>query len=211
VSEEDLQKGFESNYGERVEALAVVLSDQRQAQKVWEMARNNPTDAFFAELAQQYSVEPASRANGGKVPPIRKWGGSPHIENEAFKLKPGELSGLIVAGDQYVILRCLGRTKPVKVDYESVRGELHKDIAEKKLRQLMGQKFDTLREGAQVDNFLAGTSQSGNRASSAKAGTAPAKAGVAPAGGARAATNNSKVQPATAVRPALPPNAVAPR
>ena len=64
-----------------------------QAQKVWDLARNNPTDAFFAELAQQYSVEPASRGNGGKVPPIRRYGGSPLIEEEAFKLKAGRAVG----------------------------------------------------------------------------------------------------------------------
>ena len=211
VSEEDLTKGFESNYGERVEALAIVLGDQRQAQKVWEMARNNPTDAFFAELAEQYSIEPASRANGGKVPPIRRWGGSPKLEEEAFKLKPGELSGLVVVGDQYIIMRCLGRTKPVQVDYESVKSELHKDIAEKKLRTLMASEFDSLRERAQIDNFLAGTSQAGNRSGGPKGNAGPVKAGVAPAGGVRAATGNSQVRPATATRPALPANAVAPR
>src|SRR4029079_6416413 len=61
VSEADLQKGFESNYGERVRVLAIVLSDQRQAQRVWDMARNNPTDTYFSQLAQQYSIEPSSR------------------------------------------------------------------------------------------------------------------------------------------------------
>jgi parvulin-like peptidyl-prolyl isomerase len=210
VTDEDLKKGFESNYGERVEALAIVLGDQRQAQKVWEMARNNPTDAFFAELAEQYSIEPASRANGGKVPPIRRWGGSPQLEEEAFKLKPGELSGLVVVGDQYIILRCLGRTKPVQVDFESVKGELYKDIAEKKLRTLMAKEFDSLRERAQIDNFLAGTSQLG-RPAAPQGNAGQAKAGVAPAGGARASTGDSQVRPATAVRPALPKNAVAPR
>lgn len=205
VTEDDLQKGFESNYGERVEALAIVLGDQRQAQKVWEMARNNPTDAFFGELAKQYSIEPASRSNNGKVPPIRRYGGSPHIEEEAFKLKRGELSGLIASGDQFIILRCLGRTKPVAVEFESVKDELYKDIAEKKLRRMMGEEFDRLREAAQIDNFLAGTSQPGNRGGTVKAPAGPVKSGVAPAGGVRAATGGSQVRPATATRPAAGP------
>ena len=41
--------------------------------------------------------------------------------------------------------------------------EILKDIQEKKLRVLMTKEFDRLREVAQVDNFLAGTSQSGGR------------------------------------------------
>ena len=61
VTKEDLDKGFKSNYGERVEVLAIVLTSQKQANQVWDLARNNPTDQFFGELARQYSVEPISR------------------------------------------------------------------------------------------------------------------------------------------------------
>ncbi len=85
--------------------LAIVLSDQRTAQKVWDLARSNPTDQFFGELAAQYSIEPVSRNNLGKVPPLRKHGGQPTLEQEAFALKAGELSGIVASGDQYIILR----------------------------------------------------------------------------------------------------------
>ncbi|MFO0871427.1 MAG: peptidylprolyl isomerase [Pirellulales bacterium] len=169
VTEDDLKKGFESNYGERVEALAIVLGNQRQAQQVWEMARDNPTDNFFGELAHQYSIEPASRANFGKVPPIRRHGGQPTLEEAAFRLKPGELSSIVALGDKYVILRCTGRTKPVVQEFTpEVRQELARDLLEKKQRMAMAAEFDRLREVSQVDNFLAGTSTTGRapRASS---------------------------------------------
>jgi len=172
VTQDDLQKGFESNFGERVEVLAMVLSTHRQAQQVWEMARGNSTDQFFGELAHQYSIEPTSRANFGKVPPIRKHGGQPLVETEAFRLKPGELSGIIAIGDQYVILRCLGRTKPVVTDFNLVQDELQKDLREKKLRIAMAQEFDRLQDTAQIDNFLAGSSQLGVRPAAATASPA---------------------------------------
>jgi hypothetical protein len=92
-----------------------------------------------------------------------------------------------------------------------VKGELHKDLAEKKLRTLMAGEFDRLREVAQIDNFLAGTSQQGSRGGAPKGNVGPVKSGVAPAGGMKAAMGSSQVRPATAVRPALPANAVAPR
>lgn len=179
VTEEDLHKGFESSFGERVEVLAIVVGDQRQAQRVWEMARNNPIDPFFSELAQQYSIEPASRANGGKVPPIRKFSGAKIIEDAAFKLNPGDLSGILAVEDQYIILRCQGRTKPVQTDFASVKNEIQKEIHEKKLRLEMNREFDRLRGGAQIDNYLAGTSQSARR--SAPATGQPNASGVVPA------------------------------
>jgi len=172
VTQDDLQKGFESNFGERVEVLAMVLGTHRQAQQVWDMARGNSTDQFFGELAHQYSIEPTSRANFGKVPPIRKHGGQPLVETEAFRLKPGELSGIIAIGDQYVVLRCLGRTKPVVTDFNLVKDELQKDLREKKLRIAMAQEFDRLQDTAQIDNFLAGSSQLGVRPAAATASPA---------------------------------------
>jgi parvulin-like peptidyl-prolyl isomerase len=173
VTDDDLEKGFIANYGERVIVQAIVLGNDREAQKVWEMARHENTEKFFGELAQQYSVEPTSRAMFGQVPPIAKFSGQPKLEEEAFKLGPGELSGLIYAGEQIVILRCKGRTKPEVIDFEAVRGELHKDILEKKQRLEMAKLFDQLKETAQIDNFLAGTSQSGQPALPPGAQTPP--------------------------------------
>ena len=90
VSNEDLQKGFEANYGPRVRCRAIVLGNARQAQRVWELARQNPTVEYFGELATQYSIEASSRALQGEVPPIKKNGGQPILEKEAFAMKPGE-------------------------------------------------------------------------------------------------------------------------
>ncbi len=209
VSDEDLRKGYESNYGERVEVQAIVFSDMRQAQKVWDLARNNNTEPFFTELAQQYSIEPSSRSNGGKVPPIRRFGGSPLIEDEAFKLKQNEISGIVAVEGQFIILRCLGRTRPVQTSFNEVRAELTKDIQEKKLRMQMTKEFDRLRETSQVDNFLAGTSQSGARSAGPVAlvpnGQQPRNTGILPQPGP-----GSMVSPVGGQRP-IGPNATIPR
>ena len=60
-------------------------------------------------------------------------------------------------------MRCLGRTKPVDINRQDAELELRKDIEEKKLRLEMAKEFDRLKDVAQIDNFLAGTVQSGNR------------------------------------------------
>lgn len=173
VTKEDLDKGFAANYGERVEVLAIVLGNQRQANTVWEMARNNPSEQFFGDLAHQYSIEPVSRSNLGKVPPIRRYGGQPVVEEEAFRLKPGELSGILAVGDRYIILKCLGRTQPVVQDFAAVEKELRKDIHEKKLRLAMADEFDRLKQAARIDNLIAGKSQAGERALQARTAALP--------------------------------------
>ncbi len=159
ITNDDLQKGFEANFGPRVEALVIALNDHRTANRVWHMATANPTREYFGELARQYSQEPGSQANYGQVPPIQRHGGRAELENEAFRLKVGEISRVVQVGEYYIILMCVGHTQPVVTEFEAVKDHLHADILEKKLRIAMHEEFNRLRDAAQIDNFLAGISQ----------------------------------------------------
>ena len=154
ITDADRQKAFEANYGERVEILAIVLNNQRRANMVWALANNNSTNYFFGELATQYSIEPVSRANQGKVPPIRLHGGQPVLEEEAFSLIAGELSGIVAVGGKYIIMRCLGRTVPVVDELEDVRNELDSYLLERKLHAAMTTKFDAIRDSANIINYM---------------------------------------------------------
>ena len=158
ITDEDIQKGFTANYGERVRCRAIVLGTMRRAQEVWDKARRNPSIEYFGDLAEEYSIEPTSKNLRGEVPPIQRFGGQPQVEEAAFKLRAGELSGIIQVRDKYIILRCEGRTEPVKVNESEVREILARDIYEKKLRIAMSEKFEQLREQSRIDNYLAGTS-----------------------------------------------------
>ena len=156
ITNEDLQKGFEANYGTQVRCCFIVLANQRKAQEVWGKARGL-TAEDFGKLAAEYSVEASSKALQGKVPPIQRHGAQPLLEKEAFSLKPGELSSIIQAGDKYVILFCEDYTKPTNVSFTEVKQDIYSDIFEKKHGIAMAEEFNRLRESAQIDNFLAGT------------------------------------------------------
>jgi parvulin-like peptidyl-prolyl isomerase len=154
VTEDELKKGFESNYGPRVRCRAIVLNDLHRAQKVWDEARQNPNVEYFGELAAKYSIERSSRALYGQVPPIRRFGGQTQLEDEAFKLEPGQISGLINVDDKYIILFCEGFTKPIDVKFASVKKDIEDDIREKKQRVAMAKYYQYLQDAATIDNFL---------------------------------------------------------
>lgn len=164
VSEEDMQKGFEANFGPGVEVLAIVLQDQRTATKVWKMAAANPTAEYFGQLAHQYSIEPASKNNYGEVPPIQRFSGKTELEKEAFSLSEGERSKVIQIGENWAILHCKGFTNPKVSDFDAVKEELHANILEKKMRLAMSEEMQRVRLDAQIDNYLTGTSQTGKAA-----------------------------------------------
>jgi parvulin-like peptidyl-prolyl isomerase len=184
VTPEDIKKGYEANYGERVRCRAIVLGTMRGAQEAWDKARQNPSMDYFGELAAQYSIEPQSKALRGEVPPIGRHGGQPQLEQVAFGLAAGELSGIIQMGTQFIILKCEGRTEPVDVDANVVQEILYQDIFEKKLRLAMSEKFDEIRSKARIDNYLAGTSQSPDKVKDKQAGANPrVDSAVRPAAG----------------------------
>jgi len=173
VTDEDLQKSYEANYGPRIDCLAVVLNNQRRAQEVWEMARDNPTPEYFGDLAEQYSIEAQSRTLRGRVPPIQRHGGQAVLEKEAFGLEKGEMSGVIQVGEKFVILHCLGQTKPKNIKFAEVSDMLYEDLHEKKLRTAMANMLDDLRTQAQIDNFVTGTVQTPERLSARPAQQSP--------------------------------------
>lgn len=154
VSDEDQKKGFEANYGPKVRCRAIVLNNLRRAQEVWEAARRKPTVENFGELAGKYSIERSSRALEGQVPPIRRFGAQPLLEEEAFALKSGDLSGVIQLDDKYVILFCEGYTKPIDVDFASVKKNIIEDIRDKKERLAMNEYYERLQASTTIDNFL---------------------------------------------------------
>ncbi|NBS31934.1 MAG: peptidylprolyl isomerase [Planctomycetia bacterium] len=160
VTREDLDKAFAATFGPRARCRVIVLDSQRRAQEVWQLARQQPTAEKIGDLAEQYSVDPTSKALRGEVPPIQRFGGQPALEREAFGLEPGELSGVIQIADRFMVLFCEGFTEPVGVTFAEVRDELYRDILEKKQRIEMARFFTHLRQTAAIDNFLAGTSQS---------------------------------------------------
>ena len=174
VTDEDMHRGFEANYGPRVKCRVIVLGNLRKAQEVFSIAQQelnkHPEQGgeLFGRLAEQYSIDP-SRSVQGRVPPIQKWGGVKALEDEAFRLQAGQLSGIIQVNDSYVILLCEGFTATEKVSLTdpTVKRELYDDIHEKKQRIAMAEGFTHLKDAAQIDNFLAQTTQSPKRPVSA--------------------------------------------
>ncbi|HYO25636.1 MAG TPA: peptidylprolyl isomerase, partial [Lacipirellulaceae bacterium] len=165
-----------------VRCRAIVLGAMRRAQEVWDKARRNPSPEYFGDLAEEYSIEPTSKALRGEVPPLGRHGGQPQLEEVAFQLQEGQLSGIIQVNDKFVILRCEGRTERVEVDEAEVRDLLYRDIYEKKLRMAMSLKFEEINSRARVDNYLAGESHAPDDAGEGKVRRDVA---VRPTGGTR--------------------------
>jgi len=161
VTEEEVQKAFEANYGRKVQCLAIYFraSDQRRAQEVWQKANQHKTEENFGDLAEHYSFDPHSRMGRGVIPPIAKHCGQPELEKAAFTLKPKELSEIIQVEDYLIILYCIGHVEPQPVKLEEVQAELVAHIFEKKQQMMIARYFEKLNEQTVFVNYLTGESQ----------------------------------------------------
>ena len=159
VTDADMQKAFESAYGPKVKARWIMLDNQRRAKEIWERARTNPEE--FEKLAQEFSTDPNSRPMGGQIPPISRHMGNKTLEDAAFKMKEGEVSGIIQVGpSQYVILLCEGQTEQL-VELSDVKDYLHDQIVKQKVMEAAGLVLKDLKDTTVVHNFLTNTTTGG--------------------------------------------------
>lgn len=161
VTEKEMQEGFERDYGPRMKGRMILIEGNiRQANQVWEKCVAAPDD--FDRFAREHSTDPNSRALGGVIPPIRKHGTNKTIEDAAFRLRPGEISGLVQLGENsYVIIKCEGLTEPVVEDIRVVWNDLLGQLTEEKTQKTVAKIFEKVKAEARVDNFLTRTSMNG--------------------------------------------------
>ncbi len=160
VTESDMHRSFQRDYGPRVRCRMIMMDNVRRANDAWEKATRTPED--FDKLAREYSVESNSRALGGSIPPISRYSGNQTLEDAAFRLQPGEISGLIQVGNSYVILKCEGRTEQVVTDIKDVENELRLQLLEEKTQERIAVVFEDLKKQTRVDNYLTNTSTGGS-------------------------------------------------
>jgi len=161
VSNQDMQDAFERDFGERINGRMILVNgNSRQANTVWNEVNSAPTE--FSRIAREKSADSATRALGGVIPPIRKHGGNhAMVEQEAFKLKVGEISPLIdIGNEQYVILQCEGREKPQFNDIREVWDDLHARVLEEKTQEAVAKTFERIKSQAAVTNYLTRSTKS---------------------------------------------------
>jgi foldase protein PrsA len=163
VTDEEMKKAFIRDYGPKVKARMILLNKLDRAKLVWEKASKTPDD--FESLARQYSVEPNSKALGGSIPPIRKYTGQDTLEKAAFKLKKGEISGVIQAGTGYAILLCEGRTEQY-AEFDDVKEAVHEQLLEEIVQKRVAKIFANIKKEAVVSNYLTNTRSNGIRQTS---------------------------------------------
>ena len=155
VTEEDLRKAFEANYGEKVQCRIILVPKSDGlgvALKIYDKLKGKGIDEFIREASQQPSQ---LAATGGKIRPINRHSAVPELERAAFSLRDGEMSEIIEVQEGYVILL---REKLIPADtgirFEDVREQLRREVYKRKVEAEIPLLFNELRASAVINDFL---------------------------------------------------------
>jgi peptidyl-prolyl cis-trans isomerase C len=114
----------------------------------------------FADLARAHSLDPATAALGGRLPPVT-WGTfAPALEEAAYRLAPGEIAGPLAFGPGFVLVE-LDSAVTRAADPDSLRAVVTETLAAARFRVGQVAFLDTMKTRLQaavvaphLDRFL---------------------------------------------------------
>lgn len=151
VSEAEMRSWYDSNVRAKFEERTAA---KQKAEDVVAQLRAAPEK--FAELAKQYSQDPGSKDNGGDLGYFARGAMVKAFEDAVFKLKQGQLSGIVESSFGFHIIKLTGIkpakdgepeqrqashiliTAPAAVgDFQAMRADIEKELK----KQRLGKKF----------------------------------------------------------------------
>jgi parvulin-like peptidyl-prolyl isomerase len=154
ITQEELRKEYETQYGPSVKARLIAVEKPDLAQQIRAKAVANP--GSFAKLAKQYSIDTVSASSKGWIPPIRHHSTDEKIESAAFSLKDGQISQVIAFPEikQYIILKREGLIPAPRISFEQAAPKLQEFLEKKKLGKVGHQIAKKLQNEAKVTNYF---------------------------------------------------------
>lgn len=130
--------------------------------KLWELRTDDPTKAEkaltelrggadFASVARKYSTDPLAQKNGGLHGYVPKGGGViKEVEDVAFKLKPGELSGIVQSHYALHVLKVDDVKKGKALAFDEVKEGLRQQVMQTRQQQVFEDYREKLKRRARV-------------------------------------------------------------
>lgn len=160
VSEEDAQTFYDAHpevaqVEESVTLREILVATMQDARDVVRILGSDGN--AFELLARTRSRSPHA-PGGGLMGSFRRGELPPEIDAAAFRLAPGDVSGIVTTTFGYHVLRLEGKTAPQNRSFADSRPEIEARLSEVKARLRMKQLIDSLVSQAQV-NYEAVTSR----------------------------------------------------
>lgn len=163
VNEAELREYYDKNISnfKQPEAVKLMLISMKDKKKARAALKRIKSGEDFAAVAEQMS-EDDYRVKGGDFGYIHRGRLKfPKIENEAFRLKAGEMSGLLQADGTWFIIKAGERKPELQLSFEQMKNKLKADIEAQRTAELTKNWMADLRAKAKIE-ILPGKSEKPN-------------------------------------------------
>ncbi len=154
VTDQDAKAYFEQNKANlgSVRISHILVPTEQEATDI--LAKLKAGQKFSA-LAKQYSLDDKTKDKGGDLGWV-SWAqfGSASLKDTAFKLKPGEVSGVVQSQFGYHIMKVTDKKPAQESDFAAIKDVLKEQIAEKRKEDLFESYVKELRAKAKITQNL---------------------------------------------------------
>lgn len=149
LTEEELKKYYEENKNqfEVVKASHILVQDEKTAEDIYNRLMKGED---FATLAKEYSIDTATKDQGGDLGEFPHGVMVPEFDEAVFSLKKGEISKPVKTDYGYHIIKSEGITlKP----FEEVKDSIENFLLDNKKNEIIREKYDALEKAAKIQKF----------------------------------------------------------
>ncbi len=152
IKQKYAEKWAAEHKGSEQSAPPQIDADSKAREKIEELLDKIKKGADFGELAKEYSDDPGSAAQGGKMV-IRAGETVPEFEKAAFALKPGQVSEIVKTDYGYHLIKLISRKDNLPEDFESNKERYRKQVLEDYKRRAWAEYLNSLRTAADVQIY----------------------------------------------------------
>jgi peptidyl-prolyl cis-trans isomerase SurA len=127
------------------------LESERVQQSAAGVAARARAGADFAELAQTYSSDPATREQGGLLASMQPGQLPPEVDAALLAIEPGEVTAPIRVGDAWLVLKLVERAPSEIPEFEKAKQQLQTRVYAEKMDAARRQWLADLRKRTHVD------------------------------------------------------------
>lgn len=134
--------------GETVHVAHILLETEGEAKEVEARLKRGED---FSALAKTFSKDDATGPNGGDLGWIEKGTMEPAVEDAAFSLPSGGVSGVVGASDGHHLIKVLERKPEYVPPFEEVKEEVEKALLTRKKEEAFADWLKTVYANAKVE------------------------------------------------------------
>ncbi|MEW6189584.1 MAG: peptidylprolyl isomerase, partial [Actinomycetota bacterium] len=156
VTEEEMAKYYEKNKNrykepEKAKTRHILLGSEKEAKDILKKLKDGED---FAQLAKKYSMDTATKDQGGSLDWMAREQLAPEFADAAFRLNPGEISDVVKTQFGFHIIKLEEKKTEHQKSFEEVKEQVKRELLRERQRKKYQAWVKKLRKKAKIKIYI---------------------------------------------------------